>query len=170
MREHPDFATTPRPERPPRWELAALAVALLALSWAARASWTARAEAREAQVRLSGVRREIDAVRPRLRALEASSAAAVERRAQAAAAPPLRIVAGVAGALPAGARVERLSIAYGGDVSLEMQVVARDASAWDRLLDRLERAPEFAEVEPGPETRKGEMRTVVRARWAVREP
>jgi hypothetical protein len=151
--------------------VAALAIGLLALAWAARASWTARAEAREARAELSRVRREIDAVRPRLRALEARSAAGVKRRGQAAAAgtaPPVRIVNAVAAVLPAGARLERLSIDYVRGVSLEMQVVARNASAWDRLLDRLEHAPEFADVEPGPEMREGEVRTILRARWVER--
>jgi hypothetical protein len=169
--DHPDFATTPRPRRFLRWEATAVAIALLALAWAAHAAWTARAEAGAARAELSEVRREIDAARPRLRALEARSAAGVERRAQAAAAglaPPSRIVDAVAAVLPSEARLERLSIDYGRGVSLEMQVVARQASAWDRLLDGLERAPEFADVEPGPEIREGELRTVLRARWVGR--
>jgi len=169
--EHPDFATRPRPRRPPRWEATAVAMALLALVWAASAAWTARGEAGAARAELSEVRREIEAVRPRLHALEARSSAGVDRRAQAAAAgaaPPVRIVDAVAAVLPAEARLERLSIDYARGVSLQLQVVARNASAWDRLLDGLERAPEFADVEPGPETREGELRTVLRARWVGR--
>lgn len=171
MTDHPDFATTPRRRRPHRWEVTAVAVALLVLAWAARAAWTARVETQAARAELYEMRREMDAVRPRLRALEARSTAGVERRARAAAAgaaPPVRIVDAVAAVLPAEARLERLSIDYGRGVSLEMQVVARDASAWDRLVDGLERAPEFTDVEPGPETREGELRTVLHARWVGR--
>lgn len=168
MSDRPDFSTTPRARRPPTWELAALVVAVIALAGVGRAAWVARGEAREARTTLSEARRERDAVQARLQALTARSAAAGEKLAGAAAAraaTPTRIVAGVAAVLPADARLERLSIDYGRRVSLEMQVITRDASAWDRLLDRLERAPEFAEVLPGPETREGEVRTVVRARW-----
>lgn len=169
MTDHPDFATAPRPRRPPAWELAGLALGILALAWVARAAWTARAEAREARARLSELRHETDAVQARLKALDASAAAGGERLARAAAATastPARIVAAVAAVLPAEARLEQLAIEYGRDVSLEMRVVTRDAAAWDRFLDRLERAPDFAEVAPGPETREGEVRTVVHARWA----
>ncbi len=46
-----------------------------------------------------------------------------------------------------------------------MHVVARDAASWDRLLARLEEAPWLREVQPGPEAREAEVRSVVRARW-----
>ena len=77
-------------------------------------------------------------------------------------------MADLAAVLPGDVRLERLSIDYARGGALEMHVVARDAAAWDRLLARLERAPEFREVEPGPETRDAEVRSVVRARWVGR--
>jgi hypothetical protein len=75
-------------------------------------------------------------------------------------------VATLADALPDDARVERLNIVYGEEISLEMQVVARDPAAWDRTLERLEETASLAEVSPGPERREGEVRTTIRAQWA----
>jgi hypothetical protein len=79
-------------------------------------------------------------------------------------------VADVASVLPGDVRLERLSIDYARDGALEMHVVARDATSWDRLLDRLERAPRLREVQPGPEAREAEVRSTVRARWVGDEP
>jgi hypothetical protein len=74
-------------------------------------------------------------------------------------------VAGLASVLPVDVRIDRLAIDYARDVALELQVEARSAAAWDRLLERMERSPEFAEVTPGPEAREAEVRSVVNARW-----
>ena len=82
-------------------------------------------------------------------------------------APPSRIVADVATLLPPDVRLERLAIDYQRGGTLEMLVVARDAAAWDLLLERLERAPRIRDVEPGPEARAAEVRSVVRARWSA---
>jgi Tfp pilus assembly protein PilN len=73
----------------------------------------------------------------------------------------------VASVLPDDVRLERLAIDYQGGGRLELLVVARDAAAWDRLLQRMEAAPRFREVEPGPEARAAEVRSLVRARWAA---
>jgi hypothetical protein len=140
-----------------------LAVALALLS-----AGRAHEEARQASERLAAVRDEVNTSTSRLRTLMAASGASLERRTRAEAArdgSPTRIVADIAAVLPRDARLERLSIEYGRDVSLQMQVVAKDASAWDRLLARLEAARQFQGVEPGPEDREGEVRSVVKARW-----
>ena len=63
-------------------------------------------------------------------------------------------------------RLDHLSIDYRHGGTLEMLVVARDAAAWDLLLERLEKAPRIRDVEPGPEAREAEVRSLVRARWA----
>ena len=68
--------------------------------------------------------------------------------------------------LPGDVRLERLAIDYRRGGTLELLVVARDAAAWDRLLQQLEAAPRIREVEPGPEARAAEVRSLVRARWA----
>jgi hypothetical protein len=171
MSEQPDFSTSPRPRRPPAREILALALAGSALAFAAHTAWVTRQEAAAARDRLAAVRREIGTFQARIRALGAGAAAGGElltRAAAAGASPPERIVATLARALPGDARVERLSVVYGEEISLEMRVVARDPEAWDRTLGRLVEAESLEEVSPGPERREGEVRTTVRARWAER--
>ena len=164
MSRQADFATSPRRSRVPSWESVALAAGLLALGLSAVGAWRARDEARAARSRLAEVRRDVDAAAARQRALEAL-ARGPARGLPASEAPPSRIVADLASAIPAGVRLERLLIDYSREGTVEMAVVARDAATWDRLLARLEGAPWLSEVEPGPESRQGEVRTVVRARW-----
>jgi len=170
MSEQPDFSTTPRPRRPPAREVILLGVGLLALSFAVRAVWTTRQEAGAARDRLSQVQREIGTLEARVRAFGARGAGGelLSQAAAAGEAPPERIVATLAGALPDDARVERLNIVYGEEISLEMRVVARDPAAWDRTLERLEETTSLAEVSPGPERREGEVRTTIRAQWRRR--
>jgi hypothetical protein len=151
----PDFSTAPRPSRLPVWETLAVGAAFVVLILAGGGAWRARQEARQARARLGDVRREVEAASARLGALEA---------------PPSRIVANVASALPGDARLERLSIDYERGGALEMEVVARDAASWDRLLDRLGRASWLRDLEPGPEAREAEVRSLVRARWAGGQP
>ena len=110
--------------------------------------------------------REVAALRTRHAALEARAAAGGQAL-LAVDAPPSRIVADVATLLPPDVRLERLAIDYQRGGTLEMLVVARDAAAWDLLLERLERAPRIRDVEPGPEARAAEVRSVVRARWSA---
>jgi len=165
----PDFSSVPRPSRVPRWERLAVAAGLLALVAAGVLAWRTREEARVAGARLAEVRREVEAASARLRTLEARRRAGLPAL-PAADAPPASIVADVASLLPADARLEGLSIDYADGGSLELRVVARDAAAWDRLLERLEQDPRLGDVEPGPETREGEVRSLVRARWVGGAP
>jgi len=95
-----------------------------------------------------------------------AEAAILARAAAAVDAPPERVVAALALVLPEDVRVDRLEIDYSGDVGVEMQVVARDAGAWDRFLARMEEDTSFENVVPGPERRTGEVRSVVKARFA----
>ena len=164
MSRQPDFATSPRRSRVPTWESVALAASLVALALSGAGAWRARDEARAARARLAEVRRDVDAAAARQRTLEAL-ARGPARGLPASEAPPSRIVADLAAAIPAGVRLERLLIDYSKEGMVEMNVVARDAAAWDRLLARLEEAPSLREVQPGPESREGEVRTLVRARW-----
>ena len=164
MSHQPDFATSPRRSRVPPWESVALAAALVALAVSVGEAWRARDEARAARARLAEVRRDVDAAAARQRTLEALARGPAQGLA-ASEAPPSRIVADLASAIPAGVRLERLLIDYSREGTVQMDVVARDAAAWDRLLARLEGAPWLREVQPGPETRVGEVRTLVRARW-----
>jgi hypothetical protein len=160
----PDFATAPRHSRVPAWETVAVGAGLAALALAAGGAWRARDEVLSARARLVEVRRDVDAAAARQRALEAR-ARGPARGLAAAEAPPARIVADLASAIPPGVRLERLLIDYAREGAVEMEVVARDAASWDGLLARLEGASALRDVQPGPEAREGEVRTVVRARW-----
>lgn len=168
MKDQPDFSTTQRPRRPPIREIAALVVAVALLGLALHTAWATRRDARTARDRLAAVQREVESMQARIRAVGARTAAGRDLLTRASAAgesPPERIIAELARALPEAARVERLSIVYGDDISLELRVVARDATAWDRTLERLEETRFLEEVSPGPERREGEVRTTVSARW-----
>ena len=168
MSEQPDFSTSPRPRRLPVRDLAAVAVALLTLTFALWTAWVARREADVARDRLVAVRREVGSMEARLRSVSARGDSGGDLLARAAAAreaPPEGVVAALAGILPDDVRVERLSVSYDDTISLEIRLVARDAAAWDLALERLTEAPSFEKVTPGPERREGEIRTSVSARW-----
>jgi Tfp pilus assembly protein PilN len=161
----PDFSTAPRRSRVPAWETLAVVAGVAALALSAGGAWRALEQAREARSRLAAVRREVDVASARLRELEAR-ARGPGRALPAAEAPPARIVADLASAIPGDVRLERLLIDYAHDGALELHVVARDAASWDRLLARLEEARWIRDVQPGPEEREAEVRSVVRGRWA----
>ena len=163
MSRQPDFSTAPRRTRAPLWEMLAVGAGLVALVLAAGGAWRAREEARSARSRLAEVRREVESAAARQRAFDARVRG--PRGLPAAEAPPARIVADLASAIPGDVRLERLSIDYARDGAVEMHVVARDAASWDRLIARLEGAPWLREVQPGPEARESEVRSVVRGRW-----
>jgi hypothetical protein len=162
----PDFRTAPRASRGTGWGRALVAAGVLAAGVAGYQAASAREQARAAVARLADVTREVAALETRRAALEARAAGS-DQALLAVDAPPSRIVADVATLLPPDVRLERLAIDYQRGGVLEMLVVARDAEAWDLLLERLERAPRIRDVEPGPEARAAEVRSVVRARWSA---
>jgi hypothetical protein len=160
----PDFSSAP--PRAPWWSRGASALVVLALAAAVTsgvAAYRARGEAAEAKARAAEARRQLETQQARLRAV---TPAPGDQVGGAADAPPRKIVGAIAGVLPGDARLARLAIDYEGPVSVEMMVDARRAAAWDHFLERLERSPDFAEVEPGPEQRDAEVRTTVRGRWS----
>ncbi len=165
MSRQPDFATRPQSRREPPWESVLVVLGVLAVVAAGVLAWRARDEAREAQARLSEVRREVEQQAARLRVLAPSGGSAPGSRATGEASPG-RIVAAVAAVLPADARLERLTIDYAHGTALEMNVETKNAASWDRLLERLEHSASFAEVAPGPESRAAEVRTAIHARWS----
>jgi hypothetical protein len=169
MSEQPDFSTTPRPRRTPLREILILVVGFVALGLALGGAAKTRGEARAAREMLAGVRREIASLEAQLGAMNARTGGGDDLLSQAAAAgesPPDRIVAALARALPDDARLDQLTIDYGESITLDMAVVARDASAWDRALARLAHDGPFEDVIPGPERREGEIRVSLAARWA----
>jgi hypothetical protein len=156
----PDFSTISRPNPLRTWERAALALAALALALVVLAAARARGEAAEANARLGETQGEVS----RLAAQRAAMTRAATGGADASSSPA-RVVAAIAAALPPDARLERLVIDYKREIAIDMQVVTRSTSAWDVLLERLERSSQLRQVEPGPESRGGAVRSVVRARW-----
>jgi hypothetical protein len=163
----PDFASRPQARPLPRWEAAVLVIGALALFGAGALTWRTREQRDAARSRVADVRRELDQQAARVRALAQQGGRAASGRVPAS---PARVVAAVAAALPGDVRLERMRIDYGRAMALEMTVEARDAAGWDLLLERLERAPEFADVAPGPESREAEVRSVIRARWSEAAP
>jgi hypothetical protein len=163
----PDFSTVTR-RRPPARDLALLAAALVIALVAVRAAVAAHADRRKALSRVAEVQADIEASKARVRSLEARGGAGEGPIVQAlltSEAPFPRVVAALAEVLPPDVRLERLGLAYGRELSVEMAVVARDPRAFDRLLDRLDAARRLRDVRPGPENREGEVRTTVRATW-----
>ncbi|HXK11909.1 MAG TPA: hypothetical protein VMT70_19885 [Vicinamibacteria bacterium] len=169
MSGQPDFGTAPRPSRAPLWDRVALVAGGLALLASGAAAWRARDEAGTARVRLAEVHRDVETASRRLRDLEGRARAGTPLL-PAADAPPARIVSTLASLLPGHARLDGLSIDYGRGGVLQLNVVAREAAAWDLFLDRLAREPRFREVEPGPESRDAEVRSPVRAVWVGGAP
>ena len=163
----PDFSTAPR-RRPPVRDLALVAAALVLGLLSARAALSAHAEREMARSRVAEVKKEIDAVRARLRVLEARGGAGAGPLVQAlltTEAPAARVLAELAEALPPDVRLEGINLAYGRELAVEMSIVARDPRAFDRLLERLDSFPHLRDVRPGPENREGEVRTTVRGIW-----
>jgi hypothetical protein len=163
----PDFSSAPRTSRVPLLQQLAFAACALVAIAAALQAYQTRDEAQAARRRLAEVSREVDAARGRAQALESRARVARAGMLAAEDAPPARIVAEVASLLPDDVRLERIAIDYRRGGVLELLVVAHDARAWDRLLLQLEAAPRIREVEPGPEARAAEVRSLVRARWAT---
>jgi hypothetical protein len=168
-----DFSTRPRRRPLTRGEAGWLAVGLLACAGAAWSAGDAWAEHRAASARAAQARADTDALRGRLGALQKGGGPDAGLGAQAALtgqAPPERVIAEIAGLLPADVRLESVVMSYGGQLQLELRVAARRPASFDAFLERLQRSPLFAEVLPGDEDRTGDMRAMIRARYVPAEP
>lgn len=80
-------------------------------------------------------------------------------------APPPRVLAELEALLPRGVRFERIGLAYGPELRLELQVLARQPRDYDDFLGALEASPRFADVVPGSENRDGELRSSLALRY-----
>jgi hypothetical protein len=153
-----DFSTRPQPPARSPLDLALVAAGLVVLAWSASCAHGSWRDAREKRARVEEARRELTSTRERV-SLEAPSSteAAFARQALLSleATPPV-VLAALAAVLPPD---------YGGVLQLRLQVVARDAAAYDLFLSRLEASPQFGSVSPGEENRDGEVRAVVTASW-----
>lgn len=166
----PDFSTTPR-RRPPARDLALVIVAVGLALFSVRAAVAAHSEREKARARVAEVQADIEASKARLRTLEVRGGGGegpLGRALLTSEAPFPRVVAEIAEALPPEVRLESINLVYGRELALEMNVVARDPRAFDRLLERLDSFPRLRDVRPGPENREGEVRTTVRAVWTPR--
>ena len=162
-----DFSTRPQPPARSPLDLALVAAGLVVLAWSASCAHGSWRDAREKRARVEEARRELTSARERV-SLEApsSSEAAFSRQALLSleATPPV-VLAALAAVLPPDVRLDGLGLDYGGALQLRLQVVARDAAAYDLFLSRLEASPQFGSVRPGEENRDGEVRAVVSASW-----
>lgn len=167
----PDFGTrAPRrargatPARPWTVAGAGLVVLAMALALSARgrldlaraAEADARVTAKEARARVAAARAGQD---------PGTLALATRARLSALAAPP-RVLADLQALMPAAVRLEQAGLTYSDHVDLELRVVARSAGDYDAFLERLSQAAAFHVASTGPENREGEVRALIRLRYA----
>jgi len=158
-----DFSTQPRASR---GGLALTLVGALALGLAAQQAMTARAELGQAEGQLVEARREVKTLRERAKRTPARSTVeqgTLVRALAATESPPSQVVRDLVELMPSGVRVERLDLAYGREVEVEAQVVARRVADYDDFMERLSGSTRFESVAPGPETREAELRATVHA-------
>lgn len=158
-----DFSTE---RRSSRGGLALALAGALAFGVAAQQALVARAELGRAEGRVAEARREVSALRERLKQIDARPGvdqAAMARAFAATTKPPSQVVRDMVTLMPPGVRLDRLDLTYGPEVEVQVRVVARRVADYDEFVDRLAASSRFAALEPGPETREGELRTTLRA-------
>jgi hypothetical protein len=164
-----DFSSAPRRARARGLDVLLVGLAAIAAAASVRASWTARSESVSVRAQLAEARSEVAAARQRLIELERTSARAgyALEAASWAAVPPARVLADLADLLPGDVRLDGLLLDYRGGLELELRVVARDAAAFDRVMDRFAASSRLRHVAAAAENREGEVRTTVSAHWAA---
>jgi Tfp pilus assembly protein PilN len=165
----PDFSTRRRPPRVGALTLLLLLVGGTALAAAGYGAFEARAEAARSQAAVLALRGTLAGERTRLEAARSrrreGGATLFTQAALTAEAPPARVLAELSALLPPDARFENVALGYGARIEIDVQVAARDARAYDRLLERLSESPLFEDVVPGAESRDGEVRAGIRLAW-----
>jgi hypothetical protein len=140
--------------------------AALALAFAAQQTVAARGDLGGAGARLAEARRDLTALRERLTRAEGRAGvdqAVLVRAVGATLSPPSRVLSDLIGLMPSGVRFDRVELAYGRDVEVQIEVVARRVADYDAFLERLGASSRFASVTPGPEVREAEMRASLHA-------
>jgi type II secretory pathway component PulL len=160
-----DFSSARRP--PASWlERALLGLGALALAWSALLAWRTAGQAQEVEGRIGELRAELARGQAALhgrRPLPGAEARLAERARLARQAPPGQVVEALAALLPEDVRLDGLALSYDdGRADLQLDVVAKDAAAYDLFLSRLAGSPRFREVRPGAESREGEVRCTVK--------
>ena len=168
-----DFSTRRRKRAGSAADLALLGAGVIAMAAAGAAAGSAWADLRHARASLDEARRATAETEAKARALAGAGGPAGILGARAVwtlEAPPPRVVAAVAEAMPADVRLESLVLRYGAELDVEMAVIARTTSAYDGFLDALARSGSFSSVAPGNESRDQLVRAAVRARYNAVEP
>jgi len=161
-----DFSTRPL-RRSSVVELAAVTLAGALLLAAGAATLTARRDLAEARRAVQEARHEPGAGR-RAQAPDARASSLQGLAAQALStvdAPPPRVLADLAALMPAEVRLKGVTLTYGEGVAVELAVVAREAAAYDRFLERLGASSRFTDILPGAESREGAVSAPIRMRY-----
>jgi hypothetical protein len=159
-----DFST--RPVRGSGFlDRALVALAAATLADAAVATVAARRELAGAMRAVEEARRDPEsrrrpARRDGLDSLAAQALATAE-------APPARIFAELASLMPADVRLSGATLTYGDGVIVELSVLAREDSAYDRFLERLAASSRFSDILPGAESRGGALSAPIRMRYGT---
>lgn len=164
-----DFSTERRDRRRAPGELALLAAGALALAsalfLAQRASGT---ESRERGA-LERSRAELAQLERRAEALEAgragTDAQVAGRLRLTETAPPARVLSELASILPPGVRMQSLTLAYGADLAIDLELEARATRSYDLFVERAAASPFLRDVLPEPEQRDGDVRGGLSALW-----
>lgn len=168
----PDFSTRPRGNGLRGGDVILLGAALLCLALSVAMTWRAKADLAQAELSAERLREQREADVARARTLRPSRDDATERlvfpHLLTVDSPPPTVLAELTRLLPGGVRLQTMSLLYGKRLTLELGVVARNAAAYDDLLDRLEASATFVDVVPGAESREGEVRSSLRMAYAGR--
>jgi hypothetical protein len=139
---------------------------------ASAAAWRAVRVREGEQAELTRARRDVEALRNRLRALDQAVSRGPTLRRQAeltARASPPWVIADLALLLPPDARIERLELQYHDRLALELAVEARNPAAYDRLLEALSSSGRLEALVPGPEVREGQVDSSLKAVYRPRD-
>jgi hypothetical protein len=168
-----DFSTRRRRRAGSAVDLALLAGGVIAMAGSGAAAGSAWADLRHARASLDETRRATAEAEGKARALAGEGGAAGLLGARAIwtlEAPPPRVVAAVAQAMPDDVRLDSLALRYGTELEVDMSVVARSAAAYDAFLEGLAKSGSFSSVAPGNESRDRLVRASVRARYRRSDP
>jgi hypothetical protein len=169
-----DFSTRRRTGRPRLVDVLLLALGGCALIWSAHSAWRTTRELDRARDAVQALRMRARQEQQRLREFDRRPRKGDEQLARAAVqtldAPVPRILADLDQAIPAGARLEALTLSYGGEaVELDMRLIARTPEIYDEFVARMERSARFDGLVFGDESRTAEMKVTLRARYREQE-
>jgi hypothetical protein len=163
----PDFSSNPRPRRQRLLDLVALGLATILATAAAHAAWNASRLLTQTRAALAAKRSEIVADQSGIRAQEAKGAHLSEELAARILAShestPQHVLSAIGRLLPAGARLDNVTLTYGAEVAVDLHVVAREPATYDRFLERIESSLDFRDIVFGSENRDGEMQVSLKA-------